>query len=148
MAITPAAEAVHVPAHLALLGSPAPPAQSTLTGAELPQAKVLRLCTWDHFSCVQPFVTLWTVPCQASLSGVLQARILQCIGQYWLPYPPRALYFLLPYLPTSRYMMLPELLQPKQLHHLHTWPSLGQTQVLQSSLRSKPQWTTHLQRWK
>ena len=38
--------------------------------------------------------------------------------------------------------MLPEPLGPKKLHHLHTWPSLGQTQVLQGSLRSKPQWTT------
>ena len=28
--------------------------------------------------------------------GVLQARILEHIGQYWLPYPYRALYFLLP----------------------------------------------------
>ena len=34
------------------------------------------------------------------------------------------------------------------LHHLHTWASLGQTQVLQGSLRSKPQWMTHMQRWK
>ena len=40
--------------------------------------------------------------------------------------------------------MIPETLQPKQLHHLHTWPSLGQTQVLQGSLRSKPQWMTHM----
>ena len=36
--------------------------------------------------------------------------------------------------------MLPEPLRPKQLHHLHTWPLLGQIQVLQGSLRSKPQW--------
>ena len=28
--------------------------------------------------------------------GVLQARILEGISQYWLPYPSRALYFLLP----------------------------------------------------
>jgi len=28
--------------------------------------------------------------------GVLQARILERIGQYWLPYPSRALYFMLP----------------------------------------------------
>ena len=40
------------------------------------------------------------------------------------------------------YLVLPEPLRPKQLHHLHTWPSQGQTQVLQGSLRSKPQWTT------
>ena len=32
--------------------------------------------------------------------GVLQGRILDRIGQYWLPYPSRALYFLLPYPPT------------------------------------------------
>ena len=29
-----------------------------------------------------------------------------------------------------------------------TWSSLGQTQVLQCSLSSTPQWMTHLQRWK
>ena len=28
--------------------------------------------------------------------GVLQARILEHIGQYWLPYPSRALCFLVP----------------------------------------------------
>ena len=49
---------------------------------------------------------------------------------------------------SPEYLALPEPLQPKQLHHLHTWPSQGQTQVLQGSLRSKPQWTTHMQRWK
>ena len=40
--------------------------------------------------------------CQASLSGraVLQASILEHIGQHWLPYPSRALYFLLPWLST------------------------------------------------
>ena len=45
-------------------------------------------------------------------------------------------------------LVLPEPLRPKQLHHLHSWPSQGQTQVLQGSLRSKPQRTTHTQRWK
>ena len=34
------------------------------------------------------------------------------------------------------YLVLPEPLRPKQLHHLHTWPSQGQTQALQGSLRS------------
>ena len=36
--------------------------------------------------------------CQASLSGrgILQARTLERIGHYWLPYPSRVLYFLLP----------------------------------------------------
>ena len=31
-----------------------------------------------------------------SVRGVLQARILEHIGQYWLPFPSRGLYFLLP----------------------------------------------------
>ena len=31
-----------------------------------------------------------------SVTGVLQARLLESTGQYWLPYPSRALYFLLP----------------------------------------------------
>ena len=46
-----------------------------------------------HLACrvtsvVYGFATLQTVACQASLSGtrVLQARILECSGQYWLPY--------------------------------------------------------------
>ena len=37
----------------------APPSRSTLTGAELPQAKkVLHLCTQSHFGGVQLFLTL------------------------------------------------------------------------------------------
>ena len=42
------------------------------------------------------------VACQTSLSerGVPQARTLDYIGQYWLPYPSRALCFLVPQLPT------------------------------------------------
>ena len=40
-------------------------------------------------------------------------------------------------------MVMPEPLQLKQLYHLHIWPSQGQAQVLQGSLRSKHQWTTH-----
>ena len=60
--------------------------------------KGLHLCMQGRFASVQLFATLWTVACQAFLSerGVLQARILERIGQYWLPYPSRALYFLLP----------------------------------------------------
>ena len=54
--------------------------------------------------------------------------------------------------PTARaanppeYLALPEPLRPKQLYHLHTWPSQGQTLVLQGSLRSKPQWSTLMER--
>ena len=85
--------------HSRVLASQAdvPPSHSTLTGAELPQAKeVWRLCMQGHFGHVQLLATLWTVACQASVSGVLQSRILEFIGQHWLPYPSRVLYFLLP----------------------------------------------------
>ena len=41
---------------------------------------------------------LW--PARLLCQGVLQARILECTGQYWLTYPSRALYFMLPWLPT------------------------------------------------
>ena len=66
------------------------PSRSNPTGAELPQAKnAFHLCAQGRFSSVPLIATPWTVACQASLSGrgVLQARILECIGQYWLPYP-------------------------------------------------------------
>ena len=45
---------------------------------------------------------------------------------------------------SPEYLVLPEPLHPKQLHHLHTWPSQGQTQALQGSPGRKPQWTTHM----
>ena len=50
----------------------------------------------NHFRCIQLFETLWTVACQASLSGGFSRQ------EYWswLPYPSRAPYFLLPLLPT------------------------------------------------
>ena len=47
------------------------------------------------------------------------------ISYYCNPHPPE-------------YLVLPEPLRPKQLHHLDTWPSQEQTQVLQGGLRSKP----------
>ena len=45
---------------------------------------------------LQPY-RLWPARllCQGRI-GYLQGRILERIGQYWLPYPSRALYFLLP----------------------------------------------------
>ena len=53
-------------------------------GQSCQRQKVLRLCTQGCFISVGLFVALWTVAGQASLSGtgVLQARILEHIGQY------------------------------------------------------------------
>ena len=106
--MTPAVEAVRVPAHLAPPGSP----QAKQLCYPHVQLSLGQSCHRQKMSCaytrrvasiasdsMRP-CGLWS--CQASLSGrgVLQARILERIGQYWLPYPSRALYFLLPYLPT------------------------------------------------
>jgi len=133
-AMTPAAEAVrvlHTWRHECLrkLSSCS---CSTLTGAELPQAKkVLHLCTPRHFGSVWLFVTLWTVACQASLSGMggisreEYRSLLTNIGCHTL---------LEHYISTAiaanspENLVLPETLWLKQLHHLHTWPSQGQPQ--------------------
>ena len=128
-----------------------PPSCSTLTGAELPQAKkVLHLCIQGRFGHVWLFATLWTVSCQASLSERGFSR-----QAYWSVLTNTGCHTLrehyiscCPSLQPPEYLVLPEPLRPKQLHHLHTWPSQGQTQVLQGRLRSKPQWTTPVQRWK
>ena len=67
--------------------------------------------------------------------GVLQARILEHIGQYWLPYPSAAAALAAN---SPEYLVLPEPLQPKQLHHLHTWPSQGQAQVSRTASGASP----------
>ena len=102
-AISPAVEAVCVSAHLALPGSPKPstctsftlnshwdraaPAKKSLASMH---ARSLWLCPTlhNHVDCGLPGFSV--------REGVLQARILEGISQYWLPYPSRALYFLLP----------------------------------------------------
>ena len=100
-------EAVGVPAHLAL-----PESTQTKQLCHLhTQLSLGQSCHRQKKSCayagrvnpvVSHFATLWTVACQAALTGrrLLQARMLKCTGQYWLPYPSRALYFLLPWPPT------------------------------------------------
>ena len=101
-AITPAAEAVSVPAHLEASGSPRPKqlchlhCQSSLEqGCYRQKKKKKKSCIYAKqgcFSCVQLSVTLTTVAGQASLSVEFSRQ------EYWsgLPYPSRALYFLLP----------------------------------------------------
>ena len=93
-------EAVHVAAHLGLPGSPQAKqllhvhAQPSLGQSRTSMhAGSLRLCPT---LCVPVVCGLPGL----SVRGFLQAGILECIGQYWLPYPSRALYFLLPWPPT------------------------------------------------
>jgi len=55
-----------------------PPSCSTFTEPKLPHAKILwHLCKRGRFCCVQLFATLWTVACQASLSGEFSRQ------EYW-----------------------------------------------------------------
>ena len=109
-AITPGAEAVRVPAHSALPGSPQAKqphhlhAQLSLgQSCHRPKKKeknFVSICAGSLLSSS----TLWdAVECGLpgfSVGGALQARILECSGQYWLPHPSRELYFLLPQPPT------------------------------------------------
>ena len=101
-AITPVVEAICVPAHLAPPGPSAKQLRYLHAQLSLGQSRHRQKisCVYAHscFGSVQLFVTLRTVACQAFLSGtgILQVRILECIGQYWLLYHSRALYFLLP----------------------------------------------------
>ena len=94
------------------------PSHSTLTRAVLPQAKKKKKNIWKH------------------------------IGQYRFPYPSRALYFCCP---SRQLLWVPGAARtpvPQAAAYLRTWPSQEQTQVLQGRLRSKAQWTTHMQRRK
>ena len=62
--------------------------------------KSLCLCEQCRFGCKQLCDPADRGLPGFSVRGVLQARILERIGQYWLPCPSRALYFLLPQPPT------------------------------------------------
>ena len=147
--MTPAAEAVCVPAHLVLPGS-SQAKQLCQLHAQLSQGqnchRQKQSCVYaqGHFGPVRPFATLWTVACQAAVSGRGFSRqeycsVLAAVGCHVLLEHRISC---CPSCQPPEYLVLPEPLRPKQPHHLHAWPSQGQTQVLQGSLRSKPQWRT------
>ena len=146
------AEAVCIPAHLASLGSPQAKQLYRLTGAELPQAKnILRLCMQGHFGCVHRCDPVDSgLPGFFVREGVLQTRILEHIGQYWLPYPSRALYFLLPEPPTPLSSWCCQ-------NHCDSSSSTTSTpdtwawskpKHFRAASGAKLQWTTHMYRWK
>ena len=102
-AITPAAEAVCVPTWRCWdPHDPAavPASRSTLTGAELHGRKSCVHARGATSACVALCNPLDCDLPGFCVSGLLQARLLQRIGRYWLPCGPRAPYFLLPELPT------------------------------------------------
>ena len=103
--ITPVMEAVCIPEHLMLPGSLQAKqlhhlhAQLSL-GQSCHRQKNKSL-VFMSAGLLQSCLTLCDpvdcgLPGFSVREGVLQARILERIGQYWLPYPSRALYFLLP----------------------------------------------------
>ena len=102
MSITPAAEAAHVSAYLVPPESPQPKQLCQLhTQHSLGQS-----CHRQIKSLVSMHTELlWSCPALCDpvdcglpgfCQGVLQARILERVGQFWLTYLFRALYFLLP----------------------------------------------------
>ena len=126
----------------------APPSHSTLTGAAATGKKVLCLCEQDHFGHVQLYDPvdrgLQASPSGRQVGGLVFSRQEHWSGlastgchTFWSTVYPAA-----PAANPPEDLVLPEPLRPKQLPHLHTWPSQGRTQVPQGSLRSKPQWTT------
>ena len=100
-------EAVHVPSHWVLPGSPqAKQLHHLHTQLSLGQSchrpkSLTSIPTGSLQSCPTLCDRLDCGLTGFSVRRVLQARILESIGQYWLPYPSRALYFLLLWLPTS-----------------------------------------------
>ena len=149
-AITPVMEAVYVPAHLM---PPVSPQTKQLRHLHI-QFSLGQSCHSQKNSCVYAGVAL--VMSDSSRPCRLWPARLLCQGDspgkntraYW------PILVAIPFLSTifpaalpanyPKYLVLPEPLQSKQLHHLHTWPSQGQTQVLQGSLRRNPQWTAHM----
>ena len=131
----------------------APPSHSTLTEEELPQAKKKKKksCIYAHrvasvvSNSLQP-CRLW--PARLLCQGVLQARIVEHIAQYWYHillehYISCCPSHQLPWVPGAARTPVTQATVPPP--HLAL---TGQTQVLQGSLRSKPPWMTHMQRWK
>ena len=148
-------EVVCVPAHLALPWSPQAKQLCHLHA----QPSLGQNCDRQKTPCIYECRVTLVVSNSLQQGGLWPARFLcqwgspgKNTGVYWpilvaIPFQrtifPAALATNYP-----EYLVLQEPLRPKQLHHLHIWSSQEQTQVLQSSFRSKPRWTTHIQRWK
>jgi len=103
-AITSVAEAVHIPEQFVLPGYP----QAKQLHRLHTQLSLGQSCHTQKKNLVPMHAgSLWLCPTLCDpvdcglpglcvREGVLQARILEHIGQYWLPYPSRALCFLVP----------------------------------------------------
>ena len=127
--MTPAAEAVCVPARLVPPGSPQakqlrPNSQLSL-GQSCHRQKALCLCVQGHFGVSD---SLW--PCGLWLARLLRQRGGFSRQEYWSVLANSGHHTLLelyisccPSLQSPESLVLPEPLRPKQLPHLHSWPS-------------------------
>ena len=144
------AEAVCVPAHLVVSGCPRPKqlfrlhTQLSLGHKCHRQKKGLCLCIWGRFSHIQLFAALCTVACQASLSVGFSRQ------KYWSVLANTGCHNLLEHYisccPSCQFPWVPGAVRVPVIQVTASPPhlaSLGQTQVLQGSLRSKTQ-----QSWK
>ena len=86
---------------------------------------------------------LW--PVRLLCQGVLQARIMDRIGQYCLPYPSRALYFLLPLLqiPLNTWCCRNPC-DPSSCTTSTPGPHSGKPKSSRAASQAKPQWMTHM----
>ena len=118
-----------------------PPSRSTLTGAEMTQAKnVLHLCAQGRFSrvrlcspidCGLPGFSVRERASPGKNTGAY--RPILVVIPFWSTIFPAALATNPP-----EYLVLPEPLRPRQLHHLHTWPSQGQTKPSRAASGANP----------
>ena len=149
--ITTAVEAVCVPAHLALPGSPQAKQLCHLhtqlsMGQSCHRENILSMCTGSLWSCP----TLCD-PVDCGLPGfsvrerVLQVRILEHIGQDWLPYLFRALYFLLPWPPTPlSTWCCQNPCDPSSCTTFTPSPHRSKPKPSRTASGAKPQWTIHM----
>ena len=132
----------------------APPSCSTLTGAMLTQAKKKKNLEPMHAGSLWQCPALYD-PMDCGLPGfsVREGVVLQ--ARYWSVLANTGCRILLEHYisccPSRQLPGVPAAARTpvtQAAAHLHTWPSQGQTQVLQGSRRSKPQQMSHMQRWK
>ena len=148
-AIAPVAKAACVPAHLAPPGSPQAkqPCQLSLGQSCHRQRKSC------NYACRVTSVGPTLRPCRLWPASLLSGRGLSR-QEYWSVLDKTGCHTLLkhsiscclshqlPWVPGAARTQATQAAAPPPLLAL-----TGQTQVLQGSLRGKPQWTTHMQRW-
>ena len=107
--------------------------------------KVMSVCTGLLQSCPTLCDSVdCGLPGFSVREGVLQARILDPIGQYWLPYPSRALYLLLPSPNPLSTSCCQNPCDPSSCTTSTPGPHSSKPKPSRAASGAKPQWTTHM----